>query len=92
MNTLQIAVIAVFAAMTALTFILFAADKYKAVKGKWRIPEATLLTCAFFMGGVGALFGMILCRHKTKHIKFVISVPIFAVLSVAVAVCAFLFG
>ena len=92
MNTLQIAVIAVFFFISALTFILFAVDKYKSVKGKWRIPEATLLTCAFFMGGVGALLGMILCRHKTKHIKFVISVPLFAVLSVAVAVCAFLFG
>lgn len=92
MNTLQIAVIAVFAVMTALTFILFAADKYKAVKGKWRVPEATLLAFAFFMGGAGALLGMILCRHKTKHIKFVILVPLFAVLSVAAVICAFVFG
>ncbi|MCQ2491199.1 MAG: DUF1294 domain-containing protein [Ruminococcus sp.] len=59
-----------FAVMSVISLILYKADKVKAQKGKWRIKEATLLGFGFFGGALGALAGMKLFRHKTKHWYF----------------------
>lgn len=61
-------------------FLLFGIDKFKAKRDFWRIPEWVLLTCALVGGSVGALAGMFLFRHKTKHLKFTILVPLFFIL------------
>lgn len=58
------------------TFILMAVDKHKAVRGKWRISEAALLTAAFAMGGFGSLLGSVIFRHKTRKWKFRILLPV----------------
>ena len=63
--------------VNALGFLLMLADKYKAKKNLWRIPEATLMGFAAAGGSVGALAGMYLVRHKTKHLKFTVGIPIF---------------
>jgi uncharacterized membrane protein YsdA (DUF1294 family) len=55
-------------------------DKRRAIRNKWRIPERTLLLIAFIGGGIGSFLGMRIFRHKTKHRKFVILLPIAAVL------------
>lgn len=52
------------------TFALYGIDKRNARRGIWRISEATLLSCTFLMGGIGALLGMVVFRHKTRHAKF----------------------
>lgn len=91
MNIFETVVVAAFAAMTLITFIMFAADKSKAKRGKWRIPEAALLLSSLFLGGVGGLAGMLICRHKTKHWYFCLLVPLFAILSVAAVVLTFVF-
>ena len=57
-------------ALSLLAVILYASDKRKAKKHKWRTPEAVLLSVSFFGGAVGALLGMNLFRHKTKHWYF----------------------
>lgn len=62
-------------------FLLYGADKRKAVKHKRRISEKTLILTAFLMGGVGCLFGMAVFRHKTKHLKFKILVPLAVILN-----------
>ena len=59
-----------------LTFLVYGIDKWKARRGKWRIPENTLIWMAIAGGSVGALFGMFLFRHKTKHKKFLLGVPL----------------
>jgi len=59
-----------------LTFLIFGADKWKAKRDKWRIPEDTLIWLAIVGGSVGALLGMYLFRHKTKHKKFLIGIPV----------------
>lgn len=58
-----------------LVFALFGIDKKRAVCKKWRIQEKTLILCAFFMGGPGALFGMRIFHHKTRKMLFKILIP-----------------
>lgn len=76
----------VYWAVNFLTFLLYGIDKRKSQRGKWRISEACLLGFAFFFGAFGAFLGMRVFRHKTKHKKFVILVPLFLILQVAAAV------
>ncbi|MDD6161167.1 MAG: DUF1294 domain-containing protein [Oscillospiraceae bacterium] len=64
--------------LSVFAFLLFGADKYKAKRGRWRIPEAALLSCALFGGGVGALLGMELFRHKTRKPLFSVVIPLSA--------------
>jgi uncharacterized membrane protein YsdA (DUF1294 family) len=56
------------------------ADKRAAKKSAWRIPEARLMSIALSGGCFGIYAGMILFRHKTKHPKFSIGVPLIIVL------------
>ena len=69
-----------------VAFAAYGIDKRKAQKGRWRIPESTLLLLAFFGGAIGALMGMRVFHHKTKHWKFKILVPLFLVLQLALIV------
>ena len=70
--------------MSILTFALYAIDKRRAKTNQWRIKEATLIGLAFLMGGIGALLGMSLLRHKTKHLQFKILIPLAVVFNIAV--------
>ena len=70
--------------------LLYGLDKYKSVHKKRRIKERTLLQCAFFMGGVGAILGMVLFHHKTAKQKFTLLVPL-AILANAILVISFLY-
>jgi uncharacterized membrane protein YsdA (DUF1294 family) len=61
-------------------------DKWKAKRRAWRIPERTLLLLAAAGGCTGALAGMLMFRHKTRKLKFMIGVPvIFVVESISFA-------
>lgn len=61
--------------INAAAFGFMLADKRKAKRGSWRIPEATLLTLAFLGGSLGALLGMRLLHHKTLHLRFSLGLP-----------------
>lgn len=58
--------------MSFISFILYAVDKKRAIKNKWRIKEVVLLGSSFLFGSIGGLCGMYLLRHKTKHWYFVV--------------------
>ena len=73
-------------AVNLVSFTLYGLDKLKAKKGLWRIRESTLLLIAALGGSVGALLGMEVFRHKTKHWQFKVLVPVFLVLHIALAV------
>lgn len=77
-----------WAVINLIVFFLYGADKRRAKKDAWRIPERTLLTGTWLMGGVGAFAAMRVFRHKTKHIAFQISAPVGAVLSLVVMAAA----
>ena len=71
--------------INAIGFLLMLADKYKARKNLWRIPEVTLLTAAALGGCPGCLLGMYTVRHKTKHLKFTVGIPVILVLQISAA-------
>ena len=62
--------------INAAGFLLMLADKQKARKNRWRIPESTLMVTAMVGGSPGVLMGMYAFRHKTKHLKFTLGVPV----------------
>ena len=64
------------AIINAVAFVLMLADKRKARKKAWRIPERTLLCVTAIGGSLGAFLAMQLFRHKTKHLKFSIGIPV----------------
>ena len=59
-----------------ITFIIYGIDKYKSIKHKYRISEATLIILAILGGAIGAFLGMITFHHKTQKKKFIILIPI----------------
>ena len=79
--------------VNAAAFTLMLVDKYKAKRNLWRIPEATLMGVAAIGGSIGAIVGMNLFRHKTKHPKFYIGLPVILALQIVAAACiVFLFA
>ena len=72
--------------LNAAAFLLMLVDKQKAKRNLWRIPEATLMWSAVLGGSIGALLGMNLFRHKTKHLKFTIGIPVILATQVVVTV------
>ena len=68
--------LAVWAAMSLAAFALYGIDKSRAKRGVWRISERALLLSALLMGGPGAWAGMEFFRHKTKHPRFRVLVPL----------------
>lgn len=75
--------------INALGFLLMLVDKYKAKKNLWRIPEATLLGVATIGGSLGILLGMYAVRHKTKHLKFTLGVPVILACQAVFLFCLF---
>lgn len=71
-----------------VAFVLYGIDKWKAAHDKWRIKEATLIGSAVIGGSIGALAGMKVFRHKTKHKKFTIGVPVILAIQVAAVLYA----
>ncbi len=73
----------------SLTAVLVTiADKRKARRGAWRVPESTLLLLAALGGSAAMLLTMHLIRHKTKHEKFMLGIPLLLLFqAVAVGWC-----
>lgn len=72
--------------INALGFVLMLADKRKAQKNLWRIPEKTLFAAAILGGSIGCIAGMYCFRHKTKHWYFVLGMPLILIAQIAGAV------
>ena len=71
--------------INAAAFVLMLADKIKARKNRWRIPERTLIGSAVLGGSIGALLGIYAFRHKTRHLKFTPGIPAILIAQIALA-------
>lgn len=74
------------AAVNLVTFAVYGIDKAKAKRGAWRVPEKTLFLLPLLGGSLGALLGMKVFRHKTKHWYFVWGIPLILVAQIALAI------
>lgn len=63
-------------------------DKRRARQGAWRVPERTLFILALLGGSAGSLIGMRIFRHKTRHKRFSIGIPL--ILAAQLSLCAYL--
>ena len=62
--------------INAVSLLLMLADKLKAKKNKWRIPESVLIAAAVIGGSLGVLLGMGIAFHKIHKAKFTIGIPV----------------
>ncbi len=67
-------------------FLMMGIDKRKAIKGAFRIPEATLFIVALIGGSIGSIAGMYTFRHKTRHFSFVYGMPAILILQVILVI------
>ncbi|MBO7291209.1 MAG: DUF1294 domain-containing protein [Bacteroidaceae bacterium] len=72
----MIIVIAILLLINIASFALYGSDKVRASRHKERIPERVLLGIALLGGSLGAGLGMWIFRHKTRHMRFVVLVPL----------------
>ena len=70
--------------INALCFVLMLVDKYNAQNKLWRIPENLLISISAIGGSFGCFAGMKLCRHKTKHQKFRMGIPVMMALHILI--------
>lgn len=84
MPPVWIAVIAWLVIINLIAFAIFGIDKKRAKKGQWRIPEKTLFLSAILGGSIGAILGMYIFRHKTKHWYFQIGIPAILILQIVI--------
>ena len=75
--------------INAWTFLLMLMDKKAAIKRSIRIPEVVLLLFAVLGGSAGAMIGMFLFRHKTRHLKFRIGLPVLFFLHLGILLLIF---
>ena len=92
METKYIIIISYLVIMNIIGIAVMGIDKSKAKRGAWRIKEATLFGVSIIGGSIGTLLGMYMFRHKTKHIYFVIGMPLILILHIALAVFLFTKG
>ncbi|MBR5474744.1 MAG: DUF1294 domain-containing protein [Lachnospiraceae bacterium] len=73
-------VIYYFFILNLVSFLLMGLDKYKARRHAWRIQEKSFFLLAICGGTIGSLLGIYLFRHKTKHAKFTLGMPVILIL------------
>ena len=81
----------VYLLIISLTAIIMtASDKSRAKKHKRRVPEKTLFITAALGGSVAMYITMLTVRHKTKHKRFMIGLPLIILLQAVTAVLIYL--
>ena len=86
MSQPQIIVLSYLLIINLIAFVLYGIDKKRAIRNEFRIRERILLWIARLGGAIGSWLGIKLFRHKTKHTKFRIVVPLWIVIWVVVIV------
>ena len=74
------------AVVNLAAFALMGVDKRRAERGAWRIPERTLFLPAILGGSPGAILGMQMFRHKTRHRQFAVGIPLILLVQLVIVV------
>lgn len=85
-----IVILCYLAIVNIAAFALMGIDKYKAKNNKWRIKEKTLFLSAIIGGSLGAMYGMHMFRHKTKHKSFIFGIPAILIVQILLVIVVFL--
>ena len=79
---IQLIIIYVFV-INIIGIIITCYDKLCAVKHSWRVKERTLMLISILGGSIGMYITMQLIRHKTKHLKFLLGIPMIFIFQIA---------
>ncbi len=69
-----------FMIINLVGFVMMCVDKQLAIHHKNRVPERVLFLIAIIGGSFGSILGMYAFRHKTKHVFFVIGMPVILII------------
>ena len=92
MTKFDIIILLYLSIISFVSVIVTIYDKLSAKKGRWRVPEKTLLSLSIFGGSVAMLFTMNLIRHKTKKAKFMVGIPLIIVLQCFIVYYIYKYG
>ena len=82
--------LAYLAAISIVSIIVCAYDKIAAKRfTKHRTRESTLLLLSALGGSVAMFITMQLIRHKTKHVKFMLGIPVIMIIQAAAAIAVY---
>ncbi|MCR4892289.1 MAG: DUF1294 domain-containing protein [Lachnospiraceae bacterium] len=84
MKTFFTVICVYFAIVNLWGFISMGIDKRRAERNQWRISEFSLFVPAFLGGALGCIIGMYFFHHKTRHMKFVIGMPLILFIYLAI--------
>lgn len=62
--------------LAAVSVVFTVKDKSAAVQNKWRVSEKTLMLLGLMGGALPIYVTMKVIRHKTKHLKFMLGLPL----------------
>lgn len=72
-------------------FSIMGIDKKRAIRGAFRISEASLFLTALLGGSLGCTLGMNHFRHKTKHWYFKYGMPAILIVQLFLIVLLFMY-
>lgn len=82
MNMYVLGLVIYFFIINLFAIFIMKYDKVKAINNQYRVSEKTLFLIALILGGIGIYIGMYLFRHKTKHVKFTVGIPLIIILNI----------
>lgn len=93
-NPILSVLIVYIAVISLISIIVCIYDKKISKKNRveLRTPEKTLLLLSALGGSVAMLITMLLIRHKTKHVKFMLGIPLIIVIQACAVYLLFHFG
>ena len=74
-QTIITVVILYLVIINVVGYVIMGVDKKRAIRGAWRISEASLFLTALVGGSLGCTLGMHYFHHKTKHWYFRYGMP-----------------
>lgn len=87
-DILKLVGIGYLAIMSLISIVVCIYDKKISKKNRveLRIPEKVLLLLSALGGSVAMFITMLITRHKTKHVKFMLGIPVIMVIQAAIAI------